>query len=498
MEWAKWLASPCISQANGGVNGTDTRAEARRLMTGYHRRALRSLAKVLACGGVAAAVVLFPGKWGWYHELAASGQVTIGILVFAALLWITEAMAAYAVALMVVGLEIALLGRPGGLFAPAGDTEAWRRFVDPWSSPLIWLFLGGFVLARGCAKTGLDQRMAIALLARVGPSPGRLLAWVMAGTFVLSMFMSNTATAAMMMAVLAPLGIGASADDRKLRGIFLAIAVAANLGGMGTIIGSPPNAIASGQLAPEQRPDFLRWMILGLPPALALGGVAFLWIRFRYFTGEAAEVVPTLPPVETQAETPRNRTHRWMVALVFGVTVLMWMTESLHGIPSPVVSFIPIILLVITGVLEHEDVRSLPWDVLLLLFGGMSLGVAVRDTGVADWMAGLVPGALGATTLVFLCGMLALLLSNLMSNTATASILVPVSIGLVPAASSVPMAVALALCCSMAMCLPISTPPNAVAYASGRLKTADLLGVGLLLAIVGPLVVIPWVLWMTS
>lgn len=480
------------------MNGLDTRAEARRLISGYHRRALRSIAKVAACAGVALAVVFLPEKWGWYQDLAAAGQVTLGILVFAALLWVTEAMAAFAVALMVVGLEIAFLGKPGGVHAAAGDVEAWRRFVDPWSSPLVWLFLGGFVLARGCAKTGLDRKMANALLAGVGPNPCRLLALVMGGTFVLSMFMSNTATAAMMMAVLAPLGVGAAADDRKLRGIFLAIAVSANLGGMGTIIGSPPNAIAAGQLALAQRPDFLNWMILGLPPALVLVGVAFLWIRARYFNGGSVGEVPSLPPMERADETPSERVHRWMVALVFMATVVMWMTESLHGIPSPVVSFIPIILLVVTGILDSEDIRSLPWDVLLLLFGGMSLGIAVRDTGVADWMAGLVPASLGVTALIFVCCLLALLLSNLMSNTATASILVPVALGLVPTASGAPMAVALALCCSLAMCLPISTPPNAVAFASGRVQTRDLLGVGLLLAILGPLIVIPWVLWVSS
>ncbi len=480
------------------MNGTDTRAEARRLIAGYHRKALRSVAKVLACAGVALAVVLVPESWGWYADLTAAGQVSLGILVFATLLWVSEAMAAFSVALMVVGLEIAFLGTPGGVYAAEGDVEAWRRFVDPWSSPLIWLFLGGFVLARGCAKTGLDRQMATALLAGVGPRPARLLAMVMGGTFVLSMFMSNTATAAMMMAVLGPLSVGALPEDRKPRGIFLGIAVAANLGGMGTIIGSPPNAIAAGQLTIAHRPDFLGWMMLGLPPALVLLGVAFLWIRLRYFRDGGAGGVPVLPVEVARQVSSRERVHRGVVMVVFAVTVVMWMTESLHGIPSPVISFIPIILLAVTGVLETDDMRSLPWDVLLLLFGGMSLGIAVRDTGLADWMAGLMPGSWGAIALVFACALMAVLLSNLMSNTATASILVPVSIGLVPVASSAPMAVALALCCSLAMCLPISTPPNAVAFASGRVKTKDLLGVGVLLAVVGPMLVIPWVLWVSK
>jgi len=477
------------------MTGSDTRAQARRLMTGFQRRALRSVGKVAACAAVAAAVAVLPAGWGWYDDLPVAGQATLGILVLGALLWVTEAIPAFAVALLVVGLEIAILGRPGGIHAAEGDVEAWRRFVTPWSSPLIWLFLGGFVLAQSCAKTGLDRRMAMALLSRVGPRPGLLLALVMAGTFVLSMFMSNTATTAMMMAVLAPLGAGVATDDRRLRGIFLAVAVAANLGGMGTIIGTPPNAIAAGQLSAEQRPDFLRWMLIGLPPALLLVGVAYLWIRLRYFRGMAPEDVPTLEASDGGSESPRERLNRWVVGVVFAVTVVMWMSEALHGIPSPVISFIPIIVLAVTGVMMHEDIRSLPWDILLLLFGGMSLGLAVQDTGVADWMAAQVPESWEPMALVAAIGLMAVLLSNLMSNTATASILVPVGIGLVPLASSPQMAVAIALSCSMAMCLPISTPPNAVAFASGRVKTADLLGMGLLLAVVGPLVVIPWVLW---
>lgn len=465
-------------------------------MSGFHRQALRSIAKVAACAAVAAAVVLVPAEWGWYDGLSEAGRATLGILVLAALLWVTEAMPAFAVALLAVGLEIAILGRPGGLHADEGDVEAWRRFVSPWASPLIWLFLGGFVLAQSCAKSGLDRRMATALLTRVGPRPGVLLAVVMGATFVLSMFMSNTATAAMMMAVLAPLGAGVATDDKRIRGIFLAVAVAANLGGMGTIIGSPPNAIATSQLAGEQRPDFLGWMLLGLPPALLLAGAAFLWIRLRYFRGLAAKDVPGLPPEPERKATPRGRLNRWIVGAVFTVTVAMWMSEALHGIPSPVISFIPIIVLSVTGVMEHEDIRSLPWDVLLLLFGGMSLGIAVQDTGVADWMAGLVPPSWNAALLIPAIALLAILLSNLMSNTATASILVPVGIGLVSGAANAAMAVVIALCCSLAMCLPISTPPNAVAFASGRVKTVDLLGIGLVLAVLGPLVVIPWIQWM--
>src|SRR5690606_18258415 len=151
---------------------------------------------------------------------------------------------AFAVSLLVIALEIALLGRPGGVWAEGPND--WEIFIQPWASPLLWLFFAGFVLAAGAVKTGLDRTMALAVLSRIPPRPRWILLGVMTITFVFSMFLSSRATAAMMVAVVAPLVATLDKDDPFARGLLLGVAFAASLGGMGTLIGTPPNAIAAG------------------------------------------------------------------------------------------------------------------------------------------------------------------------------------------------------------------------------------------------------------
>ena len=209
----------------------DTRAQAKRLLGSFERSELQGIAKTLACGLLALAVVFVPGMSGagLYDSLSPGGRATLGILVFAAALWVTEAMPAFAVALLVIGLQIAVLGHPGGVWAKEGDSKAWTTFVEPWASPTMWLFFGGFVLAHACSKTQLDRWLAGMVLGRFSNSPARLAAAVMAITFVFSMFMSNTATAAMMIAVTAPVLASLPKGSRIAKGLVLAVAAGANL-----------------------------------------------------------------------------------------------------------------------------------------------------------------------------------------------------------------------------------------------------------------------------
>lgn len=444
--------------------------------------------KTLGCALLALAVALGPGALGlgWFDGLTPAGLAALGIMVFAAALWVSEAMPAFAVALLVIGLQIAILGRPGGVWAAEGETKAWTAFVEPWASPTMWLFLGGFVLAHGCSKTQLDRWLAGAVLGRLATSPARLVGGVMALTFVFSMFMSNTATAAMMIAVTAPVLAATGKDSRFGKGLLLAVAVGANLGGIGTIIGTPPNAIAAGQLG--GRIDFIQWMGIALPPALVLAVLAFgliwrLWIR-----GETVEVGSLEAEI---GGDDRQRRHRHTVLGVLLVTVALWMGESVIGIPSPVVSFVPIVVLAVSGVITANDMRELPWDVLILLAGGLSLGVGVKETGLAEWIAGLVPGTLTPVLIAVVFCLIGLLLSNLMSNTAAAALLVPLAASLVDDASQPMVIVSIAIGCSAAMALPISTPPNAIAYGTGRLSARDFLLPGALTA-GGMLLVLPW------
>lgn len=488
------------------ISQADTRAEVRRILGLLEFHSGAALLKVILCLATAWFAMSLPA----YPGLEEAGRWTLGIVVFCGLLWMTEAIPAFAVALLGIGLQIVLLGTPGGVLLAEGDTKGWQQFVDPWASPSMWLFFGGFILAKASARTGLDRDLAGRLLALAGKSSERILLVAMGTTFVFSMFLSNTATAAMMIAILGPMlascgSVGAS------RALILGVAFSANLGGMGTIIGTPPNAIASGLLEDTHPVDFLQWMLFGLPPAILL--VSGLWFflrkrvrgaQFRLDTPKYEDAQEGAYGMSEERATSRlPRWQRWTVLAVFAVTIALWLTGSWHGIPTAVVSFFPIVILSITGVIRGKDIRRLDWDILILLAGGLSLGVGVSESGLAEWLAAqleLIPVPPWAMAMIF-C-LLTLLLSNFMSNTAAANILIPIGVatGLAEGGGSeaVAFAVPMALAASTAMCLPISTPPNAIAFASGRIRSRDLLLPGLVIGLAATPLVAAWSRLMAS
>ncbi len=317
---------------------SDERREIRGLIQRLEVRSWLQAVQALGCLVSAWAVSFLPAHAGLSHE----GRRALFILMLAAGLWVTEAIAAYGVALLVVALEILLLGHLG-----LGD-EDWARFLAPWASPLLWLFLGGFVLGKAATKTGVDGWLARRVLKLSGTTPARALLGLMTVGFTLSMFMSNTAAAAMLVAVASPIAASRPASDPAKKGLLLGVAVATNLGGMGTLIGSPPNAIAAGALGGLGAFDFTLWMVVGLPPALALFAISFAWLSFRYPASDSAEA--PLPRISTVDRLPAWR--QLIVILVFAATVLLWMTSSLHGVPTPVVSFLPISAFAATGILR--------------------------------------------------------------------------------------------------------------------------------------------------
>lgn len=342
-------------------------------------------------------------------------------------------------------------------------------------------------MARACSKTGLDRWLAGLFLGRLTKHPARLLAGVMAVTFCFGMFISNTATAAMVVAVISPLLAALPKEGRLAPVLLLSVALTANLGGIGTIIGTPPNAIAVEQIPEALRPDFFDWMLIAMPPALVLVGLMYLWLWWMIRKEKGLEIDLAEPPPGQELLV-----KRLLVMGIFAVTVALWMSESLLGIPPAVVSFLPIVTLSVFGVISSEDIRKLPWDVLLLLAGGLSLGTGVQATGLAEWLARGVPATFHPLATAMIFCMAGVVLSNLMSsNTATAAMLIPIGTGMVGEADVPLVAIGIALGCSAAMILPVSTPPNAIAYATGRLKARDFLIPGLISA-VGILLVFPW------
>ncbi len=445
---------------------------------------------------------------GEFSPLEPAAFRALFILLLAVLLWVTEVIPAFAVGILVIGLQIALLGQPNGVFAKT-DRD-WEQFVGVLGHPLIWLFFGGFVLAAGMARCGLDRWLAAKMLTRFGQRPSQVLLGVMLATFVLSMFMSNTATTAMMLAILSPLVVTLDPAEKFGKGLLVGTAVAANLGGMGSLIGTPPNAIAVGALAQMQPPQdisFLAWLILGLPPALVSLFGAWLVLVWLYPAADDQHI--SLPILQSQTEDdqfeisqlPRQRVpgvvvQRMIVAATLVITIGLWLTSHWHGVPTAAVAFVPIVLLTSTGVLQAEQIRGLNYDVLFLMAGGLALGQMVTNTNLAEWIVAHLPlDGISILSLAFVMAYVTTVLSNFMSNTAAANILVPLGITVASGSGSqaaVSVAVSIAFGATAAMCLPVATPPNAMVYASGRLAARDFLQIGLITGLLVPAAGILW------
>ncbi len=449
----------------------------------------KALLKFSICLILAIVIAFIPE----YKDLHLEAQAALFILLFAAGLWVTEAISAFAVALLVMALEIWLLGQSNFLFEIA--PYDWKIFVAPWSGPLIWLFFGGFILAKASSKTNLDRWLSRHVLKLLGDRPSVILLGIMSITFVFSMFMSNTATTVMMLGVVSPL-ITLLKGKPFSKAILLAIPFAANIGGMGTIIGSPPNAIAAGALGSEM--NFYLWMKVGVPPAIILGLIAWIYLLLRYPPRCSSLGLKELFDAEGEKTFGPNLDlwKKLTVMAVFFLTVALWLTGPIHNIPTPVISFIPIAIFSMIKVIDNEDIRSLHWDVLLLLAGGLSLGVMLLKTGLAVWLIDtLALGNLGVIAAAFAFSYVTCILSNFMSNTAAANIIIPIGAA-AATENNLLIVVPVALGASLAMCLPISTPPNAIAFSRGDLETKDFIDGGILMGLIGPIVVVMWCLYL--
>jgi len=477
----------------------DTRNEVFRLLQKFQFRSGPALIKSLVCVGIALAVMHLPE----YPDMPDSARWSLGIVTLGACLWISEAMPAFAVALLIIGLQVLVLGQPGGVLAASDDAKAWEIYVQPWASPPMWLFFGGLVLASAAARTGMDRWVAGGVLRLTKGRPSRILPSLMAVTFLFSMFMSNTATCAMMLAVLTPALATLPKDSPVAKSLLLGLAFAANIGGMATIIGTPPNTIGAGFLENRGGITFLRWMALGLPPAIVLGVlIGFILMRPIRAAGNLITLmIPEPAKTERSGHLPTYEPlANWKKAstlVVFLLTVVLWMTGAIHGAPTAVVSFLPIVVLCMIGVIRAEEIRSLQWDVLILLAGGLSLGVGIESSGLAAWVAAQIEGtAIPPWAIALVLSYVAAFASNLMSNTAAANILLPIGLviatavggGLSPESVIVPVS----LSCSIAMVLPIATPPNALIFASGRIQTRDYMPGGLLALLIGPSLCVAW------
>jgi sodium-dependent dicarboxylate transporter 2/3/5 len=421
------------------------------------------------------------------------------ILVFAVALWITEAIPPFAVGILIVGLLIFLLGQSSTNQVGEPNYINVERFAATWSNSVIWLLLGGFFLAESLRKTGLDKELFRISVSKVGKKPQNVLLVIMMVTAVASMVMSNTATTAMMIASIAPF-IKETGPNKPISKVLLVgVPAAAAIGGMGTIIGSPPNVIAVDAInnildsANEGsfRVGFLEWMVIGVPVALLLVfGFWFALLKAYKIGSEDVEIkLEHIPPPENPIELFQRR----VVIGVLVTTVLLWLTSNLHGIPAAAVSGIPIIVLPMVSIVTGTDVRQLPWDTLMLVAGGLSLGLAIKESGLAGlFVERLQDMSFSALLFMPIFAIATVLLSNIMSNTATATILIPIA-SIIPGVNPVALVIVIGLSASCALFLPVSTPPNAIAFSSGYLKQSDFRLGGTVIGSAGPVLSILWV-----
>lgn len=427
-------------------------------------------------------------------------QRVIAIFAMAIMLWITEAIPAWATSIAIIFVLLFCVSNSSFNFLQ-GQNEEYGQLLDSvgimacFADPTIILFLGGFILAIAATKTGLDVWMAKTLIKPFGHKSENVLLGFMLITGVFSMFISNTATAAMMLTFLTPVFKALPANGKGRIALTMSIPIGANLGGMGTPIGTPPNAFAYKVLNDPAGMNlhigFGQWMMVMAPLVIVLLIIAWLLLRkFFPFTQKNIEL-----------HIEGNMQHDWhtvVVGITIGITILLWIIGEYIGINANTVAMLPIAVFAVTGVITAQDLQKIDWGVIWMVAGGFALGLALNGTGLAKTVISAIPfGEWSPLIILIIAGIVCYFLSNFISNTATAALLIPIltvvcegmgdKLNIIGGTSTVLIGIAVAA--SAAMCLPISTPPNAIAYSTGLIAQKDMaksgIFVGLITMVVG-------------
>ncbi len=437
----------------------------------------------------------------------------LGILLWMALWWLTEC-----VPLAVTAL-IPLVAFPFTGIATAKETAP--RYM----TSIMFLFVGGFLIAQAMERTGLHRRIALAILARLHGSPVALLAGFALTTAFLSMWVSNTATTLLMvtiaMAVLARLeqSLDAAQLARLAPALLLAVAYAANLGGMGTPVGTVPNLVLLENLRQQDDalvPSFLQWMLVGVPMVAAgLAVVLFLFARrLRGLAWDAGTGAGLME--ERRALGPMGRDQAF-VAWVLGLTALAWLTrrgiqgDDFHlpgwsallphpGVDDGTVAMVAALLLFLVPVrdgrpvLDHRAIGRLPWEILILLGGGFALAMGMQRSGLSEWIGSQSQILAGVPLPLVILGVAALIvfLTEVTSNTATTQVMLPIlaAVALANGHDLTGVLLAATLAASCAFMLPVATPPNAIVFATGRVGMGDMARAGLRLNLLFPFLIL--------
>ena len=373
-----------------------------------------------------------------------------------------------------------------------GSLTHYKDIMAAFADPVIMLFLGGFVLAFAATKVGLDVQLAKVMLKPFGKNPKTVLLGVLLVIGVFSMFMSNTATAAMMLTFLTPVLATLPKDGGGRISLALAIPIAANIGGMGTPIGTPPNAIALGALNEAGfEINFLDWMLRMVPFVLVMLLIAWVLLMKLYpFKAKTIEL-----KIET-GDVRATPFQKYVVWVTFAFTIILWVFESVFKVNSNIVAMIPFAVFSATGILKARDLDKINWSVLWMVAGGFALGTALNQTGLAANLIKHIPFTdWNAIVVMLVGGLICYFLSNFISNSASANLVVPILIVVGTAMKGIPsfealggvpaMIIGVAIAASVAMCLPVSTPPNALAHSTGMITTKQMTTVGIIMGVIG-------------
>ena len=423
-------------------------------------------------------------------------QRVIAIFVFTAMMWILEVIPTWTTSVVaIVSILLTTSNKGLGFLIAKENIGALTNYKDvmaAFADPVIMLFLGGFVLAFAATKVGLDVQLAKVMLKPFGTNPKTVLLGVLLVIGTFSMFMSNTATAAMMLTFLTPVLATLPKDGGGRISLALAIPIAANIGGMGTPIGTPPNAIALGALQDAGYAiTFAGWMFRMVPYVIIMLVIAWVLLMKLYpFKAKSIEL-----KIEGQ-EVKATPFQKYVVWVTFALTIILWVGEQWFKINSNIVAMIPFAVFSATGIMKARHLEHINWAVLWMVAGGFALGTALNQTGLASTLIKTIPfSSWNALVVMLVGGFICYFLSNFISNSASANLVVPIlivvgkalmgnphfeSLGGVPA-----MIIGVAICASLAMCLPVSTPPNALAHSTSMITTKQMATVGIVMGVVG-------------
>lgn len=463
-------------------------------------------------------IIAMPSSWYGLPGLTLVEQRMVALFVTAAILWISEAIPTWCTSVLIIVVMLLTVSDSSLWFfandpsltdpnaTPLGKLIDYKAIMACFADPVVMLFMGGFVLAIGVEKVGLDVAMAKVLLYPFGTRPGMVLAGFILVTALFSAFISNTATAAMMLAFLAPVLRSMHSDNGSKGKIALAMAIplGANIGGIATPIGTPPNGVAMKYLndpdtianlteqgLPSSHVSFLEWCSAMTPITLiilAIGWAVLMWM-FPFKKGERIEL--------TIEGGLRKGYKTWVVAITFALTIILWFTGEWNGLNANVVALVPICCLCLTGLLSKKDLEKINWSVLWMVAGGFALGLGFNKSGLAADLVHSIPfGSWSPLVVLISAGAICWLLSNFISNSATAALLIPILCAVGSGMGETLLAVGglktllfgTAMAASLAMTLPISTPPNAIASSTGIISQTDMAKSGLTIGVMGAIV----------